>query len=546
MTTTFCLHITPLNQVVTLDGNELIDGCQTSICESQKHESFYQVRIENGFLELDNSCFGFEKIYFQKKNSSFVITNDVSLLDVNGFVSEGIASILTFGYLLPTLTLYEGINVLPVRATLKLNLATLSYDILDKGINSPSSVERSTVKSVESFLKLNNVDCSSFLMSGGRDSRVIAALNPSDVKKTFTFMLEGFKPDIDDLNNVLSYNNSIIGNHKVIRADTKDKTLCDSYKTSTIEAFDHVHAGRWKFDYFIKNVSSENERLTFVNGQTADTIICLNLTGNDVVSRIRRAAFYGKYSHRAVKFLLKQLSPVLGMFPNKYQMYFQGLSQAKNDAEYYAGYILNDIEFPGIERSKQKRLYKILGSAAMENLYAKTKRFVDGKISLYGSGETHAFMLDLCLSTFIWGMDMRGLREACHRYGHSTNFLFMNNELIRNLLSLPAKYTSPLSQYKRVLSDIERKYKKSIFKDNPTQTSIPLAEQSFEKLIIDGCIGDYWKEQFSTKEFEEFVKYILHQHQIDLSGIEISTTNYTLVDRTMSLFLWYKKYIKSC
>lgn len=537
----FKLSINKKSRAVYLDGAELNSSRQ--IVESDVEGTCYKVRFSQNKFFFENSIFGFDKVYYQQDQDWVRLTNDIKALELHEFDRDGVISILVFGYLVPGVSLYKGVSCLAPRSI-------LSYDwvcekiCVEYGRLPQRSSRPTTLDDIKSRLRVSTKDYS-FLMSGGRDSFVIGGLNQDENKKTFTFKMDSFQADELDYVNVAGYSYKIKGRNKLICLKASDISLVQSYVRSTTAAFDHVHAGRWKFDYFIKSVTAQiGEGLIFANGQTADTIISLNLTGDDLRSRIRRAAFYGDLDHRIVKKLLQTLSPLLSVLIKKNSGYMKGLAASKCDAEYYSGYFLNDIPFPGFEVNKRLSIARISGSDPAAHIYRKFCEFMGLKIMQYGEGEAHLMMLDVCLSTFIWGMDMRGLREACQRYGHETKFLFMNDDLINAFLSLPYKSISPLAKYKSILSDIESEFgdlHDRKFDRGGVDGSKFCA--SFEGLVLGGALGAYFGQVLDSEDFARFKKNMLEKHSINLQGLEISASNYTYLDRVVSLYTWQKHYL---
>ncbi|TDM56047.1 hypothetical protein [Aliivibrio fischeri] len=538
----FCILIDKINKKIFLDDNELFED--VIITESIVQDTKYKVEINDDKFVFYNSEFGFNKVYYQDFLNKLIITNDINLLDIKRFDPKGISSILMFGYVLPNTSLYDGILALPPRTKLHIDLGNYTYDVSYERLPNTNNLE-SNVNDIKNILTLKNDEQNAYLMSGGRDSRVIACLNKSKLKKTFTFKLNGFLPDEMDNHQVDSYKNDIKGTNFKCFLDSNDDEVINSYKISTEESFDHVHAGRWKFDYFIKKITRNNSnKYKFVNGQTADTIISLNLTGDNFSSRIRRASFYGGIEHTLIKNCLKLASGIFSKINNKYTPYFKGIVNCNSHSEYYSGYLVNNIEFPGVEVKKKQFFYSILGENLTNSVYKKINELIETKNNLYTSDEKHLMMLDVCLNTFIWGMDMRGLREACHRYGHETNFIFMKDTVISKILSLPKSYTSPLSDYKKVLKDIEKEFINEIY-ENPIKefkTTLDM-QTSFESIILSGVLGEYWRGVVKTDEFIEFVDYVFNEYEISIGDISVTVDNYSYIDRVISLFFWYKKYI---
>lgn len=538
---TFLIEIQKYNGLTTLNGETITSDC--TLTESVGEKTFYSIKFQHKKITFVNSNFGYRKVYYQKFGECLRITNDIKHLDVKKFNKSGIVSIIAFGYLVPDVSLYDGIHCLQPRAILSYNP---DEDVINIKYKKIETVKKSvtSINDLKTLLKIES-EKYSFLMSGGRDSLVIGCINKDKNKKTFSFKLKNFRPDEDDYEKIRRYQDLIKGNNHLVEVEATDKELLESYKRSTEEAFDHVHAGRWKYDYFLKKISkNQPEKLCLVNQQTADTIISLNLPGNDLVSRIRRAAFFGRSEHRVVKHILKKLAPLMFFLFKNRRNYITGLMNAHSDSEYYAGYILNDIPFPGIEPEKFAFLSSILGIESVQEVYCKVSSFFDYKITQYKHSQSHLMMVDICLSTFIWGMDMRGLRESCHRYGHDSKFIFMDDSIISTILNLPYKYISPMSRYKNALEIIEHQYTDDIYLHRGTnKRKMDNNHSSFEKLIIDGCVGDYWRGVISDETFKKFVDYLINEFQINVLDLKLTEKNFNYWDRVISLYTWYKLYI---
>lgn len=361
---------------------------------------------------------GFVKPYVRIFGETLYVTTEPKYIysTSNGFSKEGVECFLELGYVPPPYSLYPEWKVIPPGYFIEVSRVT-SAITFKKWWLFETSQESYSHKSFWSHFNheiatLENPGSThkALLLSGGIDSRLISG-SIEGPKKTFFMKMNGFSPDEADDFTINNYNEKIRGEHKKTIIDLKSPSVPESFIHSTYNGIDHAHMGKWKFYLFQKEIAGHLNNGIVLNGQTADTLLMKNITGDHFTCRMTRAL----YSKNANVLNLATLRKVFGslshLLPRGKAVKIRQIIQSWGTSDYFTGYLLNPGYIPG-QRNNRNAADSVL------------KEIIEELINSYDSN-IDLIITDLLLRTFIWGMDMRGIEDSSKAFNIKSRFVFM-------------------------------------------------------------------------------------------------------------------------
>lgn len=478
---------------------------------------------------------GFVKPYINFNGKHLQVTTEPEEVysHANKFSNSGVYCFLELGYVPAPYSLYEDWKVIPpgyfAEVSLKKKSITFKKWWKFHKINERITPKKfwsnfcSEVQSLEGYRSSDPT----ILLSGGIDSRLIAtAVNRP--KKSCYIRMNGFIPDEEDALMIKSYPEGLKGNHQEVVMNLDGAEIKQAFVESSYQAVDHAHMGRWKFNLLLNQMTKESAGGLFLNGQTSDTLLMKNITGDNFTSRLTRG-LYSKHANLldfpGFSYALNVLTRFL---PRNKAVKLSQLRDGWGTPSYYSGYLLNRGFVPG------KKIQRSLVDDVLDTIVVEL-------LDTY-NGEVEYIISDLLLRTFIWGADMRGIEDASKVFGIKMRFVFMQEKIMQMLLNLPYYYNPQIGEYKHFL----KKICKSVVPMHKSNKNLMIQREgcfsNLEQKLSETVLGLLLRKIQKNPEYSKFQELLKSEYNCSLQGISLlsQAESFVRLQRFCTLFLFWK------
>ncbi len=512
-------------------------------------------------LVVTVDAFGFVKGYIKVEKNRIIVTTDPNIIYRNSksFNALSLRLYWLLGFVPAPESLYEGWTVIPQgeQAVVNLNDGSISFKKWfyftpsnkshNHSISEFNSLFEQTVKQIQ-----GNKSSVGLMLSGGKDSRLIAsAINDP---KSYFLKINGFVPDENDAAIISSYPKDLKGNHTQFPLSLDDENVIKCFIDSTVNACDHAHMGRWKFLYLLQKIQTQAPDDLLLNGQTADTLLMKNITGNNLSSRCLRSLYSSlnqPLNFTSVKLILQLLESLLPKSMHSKKAKLTSLVNYSGSHGYYLGYLLNSGNFPGLIDSHKVQLETKVGQKGFHECWEWLEHsLMNPLISTY-LGQADFLMAHFLLSTFIWGLDARGIEDGCRSLGIRSRFVFMTKEIANFIVNIPLMKNKPFGEYKHYFDELLR----ARHVEKGCSAPVGSGFDQLENALYHSAFGRYFSDISKEKRFSEFIEKLNDNYQLSLFHLPplmknpkpqiIGSETFIEMYRLVSLYLWDSELSKS-